>query len=115
MNRRQLLKSATLASVWPALASTGRKRIATIITEYRYNSHADVIVGRLLEGYDYAGRRIAPRTRVVSMYTDQVPSNDMSRAISTPKASTRSDGSDTDTPVPSRRRVSRRRMSSSWL
>src|SRR5450759_510220 len=81
MNRRQLLKSATLASAWPALASTGQKRIATIITEYRYNSHADVIVGRLLEGYDYAGHRVAPLTRVVSMYTDQVPSNDMSRPM----------------------------------
>ncbi len=81
MNRRHLLKSATLASAWPALASTGQKRIATIITEYRYNSHADVIVGRLLEGYDYEGRRVAPLTRVVSMYTDQVPSNDMSRPM----------------------------------
>jgi hypothetical protein len=81
MKRRQLLETATLASAWPALASPGRKRIATIITEYRYNSHADVIVGRLLEGYDYAGQRVAPRTRVVSMYTDQVPSNDMSRPM----------------------------------
>lgn len=79
MNRRQLLESAALASAWPALASTAPKRIATIITEYRYNSHADVIVGRLLEGYDYGGRRCALLTNVVSMYTDQVPSNDMSR------------------------------------
>jgi hypothetical protein len=58
-----------------------RKRIAAIITEYRLDSHADVIVGRLLEGYEYNGRHQTPQVEVVSMYTDQVPSNDMSRAM----------------------------------
>jgi hypothetical protein len=57
------------------------KRIAAIITEYRPDSHADVIVGRLLEGYQYNGRHQTPQVEVVSMYTDQVPSNDMSRAM----------------------------------
>lgn len=47
------------------------------MTEYRYNSHADVIVGRLLGEHGYK-----PRVRVVSMYTDQVPHNDMSREMS---------------------------------
>jgi hypothetical protein len=59
--------------------STARKKIATIITEYRLNSHADCIVTRLLEGYEYNGERRAPQVEVVSMYTDQVPANDMSR------------------------------------
>jgi hypothetical protein len=63
---------------WTALADQ-RKRVAAIVTEYRPNSHADVIVGRLLEGYEYAGERREPAVRVVSMYTDQVPPNDMSR------------------------------------
>lgn len=58
-----------------------RKKIAAIVTEYRRDSHADVIIGRLLEGYEYNGRRQAPRVEVVSMYTDQVPENDMSRAM----------------------------------
>ena len=58
-----------------------RKRIAAIITEYRLDSHADVIVGRLLEGYEFNGPHQTPRVEVVSMYTDQVPSNDMSRAM----------------------------------
>lgn len=53
--------------------------IAVIVTEYRRNSHADVIAGRLLEGYDFEGQRRQPRLRVVTMYTDQVPDNDMSR------------------------------------
>ena len=50
-----------------------RPKIATVVTEYRLNAHADVIVGRLLEGYFYEGRRREPRLEVVSMYTDQVP------------------------------------------
>ncbi len=58
-----------------------RKKIATVVTEYRRNSHADVIVGRLLEGYEYNGEKRTPRVEVVSMYTDQVPANDMSRAM----------------------------------
>ena len=63
------------------LVQRQRKRIAAIITEYRLDSHADVIVGRLLEGYEYNGRHQTPQVEVVSMYTDQVPSNDMSRAM----------------------------------
>jgi hypothetical protein len=50
------------------------KRVAAIVTEYRFNSHADVILGRLLGDFDYR-----PQVRVVSIYTDQVPENDMSR------------------------------------
>jgi len=64
------------------LPAQGRKkRVATVITEYRRNSHADVIAGRLLEGYEYYGERRQSRVEVVSMYTDQVPANDMSRAM----------------------------------
>ena len=58
-----------------------RKTVAAIITEYRRNSHADVIVGRLLEGYEYYGERRTPQVRVVSLFTDQVPANDMSRTL----------------------------------
>ncbi|GIP37581.1 hypothetical protein J31TS4_08610 [Paenibacillus sp. J31TS4] len=50
-------------------------KIAAIVTEYRWNSHADVIVGRLLGDFDYQ-----PQVEVVSLYTDQVPANNMSRA-----------------------------------
>jgi len=58
-----------------------RKPIALIITEYRQNTHADVIGTRLLEGYEYQGRPHTPRVKVASMFTDQVPSNDMSRLM----------------------------------
>jgi hypothetical protein len=76
-SRRNLLR-ASAALAWPGFAKS-KKRIATVITEYRRNSHADVIVGRLLEGYEYEGKFRAPSVQVVSMYTDQVPANDMSR------------------------------------
>lgn len=56
------------------------KNVAAIVTEYRRHSHADVIVGKILEGYNYDGRE-RPNLRVVSMYVDQFPDNDMSRAL----------------------------------
>ncbi len=60
--------------------STGRTPIAAIITEYWRNSHADVVVGRLLDGYAYNGELRTPQVEVVAMYTDKVPANDLSRA-----------------------------------
>ncbi|WP_274362101.1 hypothetical protein [Paenibacillus thermotolerans] len=56
---------------------TGRraaKKVAVIVTEYRFNSHADVILGRLLGDFSYE-----PKVQVVSIYTDQAPPEDMSR------------------------------------
>ena len=32
------------------------KKVAAVVTEYRHWSHADVIVGKILEGYNYDGR-----------------------------------------------------------
>jgi hypothetical protein len=73
------------ASAAPALLAAApprparRKPVALIITEYRPNSHADVIGTRILEGYEYMGKKREPRLHAVSMFTDQVPWNDMSR------------------------------------
>ena len=80
--------------------------MAAIITEYRPRSHADVIVSKLLADYshpaprppveldfhdsvrqltetplptDAYGRLRRARVEVVSLYTDQVPANDISR------------------------------------
>jgi len=44
-------------------------------------SHAAVIIGRLLEGYSPDGIFTEPRTHLVSMYTAQVPANDLSRGL----------------------------------
>jgi hypothetical protein len=64
-----------------ALAAGSQKKVAAIVTEYRYWSHADVIVGRLLGGYSPNGVHKPPRTRVVSMFTHQIAKQDMSRDL----------------------------------
>lgn len=58
-----------------------RKKIAVIISEYRPGSHADAIISKLFEGYYYGGKRCEPGVQIVSMYTDQVPDEDMSRDL----------------------------------
>jgi len=79
VSRRGFLASAGSAAA--ALTAPAKPTVAAIVTEYRLLSHADVIVGRILEGYSSAGVLTAPRTRILSMYTDQVPAKDMSRAL----------------------------------
>lgn len=66
----------------PLMGAPRRKTVAAIVTEYRHYSHADVVVGRLLGGNSANNVHHEPRTRVVSMYTDQVPAGtDMSRDL----------------------------------
>jgi len=58
------------------------KNVAAIVTVYRKWSHADVIVGKILEGYLYDGKE-KPNLRVASMYVDQFPDGDWSRGLAT--------------------------------
>ncbi len=57
-----------------------KKKVAAVITEYRLHSHADVIVGKILEGFNYDGGA-GPNMELVSMYVDQFPKEDMSREL----------------------------------
>ena len=57
------------------------KRVAAVVTEYRLRSHADNIVTRLLEGYELHWTTVRPSVRVASLYTDQVPADDISRDL----------------------------------
>jgi hypothetical protein len=77
---------AALGRVAPARAdepprSEPARRVAAVVTEYRHNSHADVIVSRLLltDTLDGAGRD-SP-LKLASLYTDQRPPNDISRLL----------------------------------
>lgn len=56
------------------------KNVAAIVTEYRRWSHADVIVGKLLEGFLHDGKE-KPNLRLVSMFVDQFPKGDLSREL----------------------------------
>jgi hypothetical protein len=60
-------------------ADPGPKRIAAVVTEYRHNSHADVIVSRLFQTQTLDGTGERPKMQLLSVYTDQVPNSDTSR------------------------------------
>src|SRR5438045_106571 len=59
----------------------GCPRIAAVVTEYRENSHADVIVGKFLAGCKAVDLDFRPRVRIASLYLDQTPGNDTGREI----------------------------------
>jgi len=60
---------------------TARKKVAAVVTLYRHNTHADVIVSRILEGYDINGRPPKPSVDLASIYIDQLPGNDIGRPL----------------------------------
>src|SRR5262245_4897974 len=57
-----------------------KKNIAAVVTVYRKWSHADVIVGKVLESFHHDGGA-GPAMQIVAMYVDQLPATDMSRAL----------------------------------
>lgn len=62
--------------------SEGRRpKVAAIVTAWYLHSHADVIVGKLLEGFSLGDERYEPRVEVASLYLDQVPPDDMGHAM----------------------------------
>jgi len=85
MNRRQSIATGLAALAPQASAQPAKKTVAAIVTMYtndgRLNTHANVIIGRLLDGYSPNGVFTAPRTRLVSMFTDQTPPADLSRGL----------------------------------
>ncbi|MCW3100735.1 MAG: hypothetical protein JWL77_6353 [Chthonomonadaceae bacterium] len=75
------LSVAKVTSAQEAETPSEPKRVAALVTHYTHNSHADVIVSRLLQGYNLDFQ--APRSvlQLVSLYTDQVSAGDMSRKL----------------------------------
>lgn len=56
-------------------------KLAAVVTAYYRNSHADVIVSRLMQGYNLDGRPPYPKLQLVSLYTDQKPDNDIGHEL----------------------------------
>jgi hypothetical protein len=90
MNRPRLLvlKACVAAALVPlapkaAIAADESRplRVAAAVTEYRHNSHADIILSRLLQTdmLDGKGRRFP--LALASVFTDQRPPNDTSRLL----------------------------------
>jgi hypothetical protein len=77
---------ATLAVTLVALSllaeeSTQTKKVAAIVTVYHHNSHADVIVSRLLRTDTLDDKGKQSPLKLVSLYVDQFPKNDLSRSF----------------------------------
>lgn len=90
--RRRFLgqASAGLAGMMfgPAVGATAagidpprRLRVAAVVTEFTYRSHAHVILENFLEPYLFNGQKTESGMEVVSLYVDQSPSRDMSREV----------------------------------
>jgi hypothetical protein len=75
ISRRLLLYSASGA----LLAGGPKPRVACILNAWFPNSHADVFISRLLDGYRLDRQGHAPRLDVAAFYVDQFPVNDMAR------------------------------------
>jgi hypothetical protein len=56
-------------------------KVAGIATEYRHNSHADLLLSRMLESDTLDGQGQRPVMSLASLVTDQVPPSDTSRAL----------------------------------
>ncbi len=59
--------------------SKQRPKIAALLTIFTRNTHAEVILDRVLEGYGWEGAHYRPQLDLVSMYVDQFPEGDLSR------------------------------------
>ncbi len=88
-SRRDVLKYLSMASlpgVWGGMTAAAEPSprpmsVAAIMTIYRKGSHADVLVGKILEGWEQDGGP-GPNLRLASMYVDQFPQKDMARSMS---------------------------------
>ena len=56
-------------------------KVAGITTEYRHNSHADLLLSRMLETDTLDGKGQRPVMSLASLVTDQVPPSDTSREL----------------------------------
>lgn len=67
-------------SVWGA--ATARPKVAAVVTEFTYRSHAHVILENFLKPYLFNGQLTDPGAEVVSLYIDQFPEGEMGRSVS---------------------------------
>lgn len=99
-SRREFLAAAAAAATGFALARAGLaagsqatpherdrsapqvapKSVAAVVTIYRHNSHADVLLTKILEGWKHDGGP-GPALKLASIYIDQPAGSDLGRAL----------------------------------
>lgn len=82
MTRRNWISA--VAGVAPVLSAPRilrkpQPRVACVMNAWFPDSHADVFISRLLDGYRLTGQWHSSRLRTVKFYVDQFPENDMAR------------------------------------
>lgn len=90
MTRRDWLAGAAATAFWGGLARpaaaiaaqpTKPKSVAAVITAYEKGLHADVLIGKILEGWNQDGGP-GPALKLVSMYVEQFSARDLARPMS---------------------------------
>jgi hypothetical protein len=76
-----MLTGVVMNSNKVAAEPADRLPVAAVVTEYRHNSHADIIVSRMLLTDTMDGKGKDPGLKLASLYTDQLPKNDTSRIL----------------------------------
>ncbi len=92
VSRRDALRTLSAGAVLPLLPTAlfGQKqapsqplepkRVAGIASVYHHNSHADVILGKIFDGWEQDGGP-GPALKLVSMYVDQFPERELARGL----------------------------------
>jgi hypothetical protein len=62
-------------------AAKARLKVAAVLTEFTYRSHAHVLLENFLEPYFFNGNLTSPGMDVVSFYVDQFSERDMAREV----------------------------------
>src|SRR2546422_6102815 len=85
ITRRELLTAPLVSRLGTALAQKNarpeisRPKIAAVTTRYHKFAHTQHIVDRFLEGYGWNGEHHHPEMDLVSLYVNQVGSDDLSK------------------------------------
>ena len=79
-NRARHRSRGPRSTTVPASPAPARK-VAALVTVYRHNSHAELIAGRLLRTDTLDDKGNHSPLKLVSLYTDQRPTNDVSRRL----------------------------------
>ncbi|MBI5759466.1 MAG: hypothetical protein HZA46_13180 [Planctomycetales bacterium] len=86
MTRRDWLVGAAAMATWSGLVRPASakpppaKSVAAVVTVYAKGLHADVLIGKILEGWKQDGG-VGPALKLASMYVEQFTDKDMARAM----------------------------------